>query len=147
MDTVTVSSPFVGDPEDMVERCRSLESRRSWPGAVLMGGAGSTLFYQASMRLKAATMTDIDIEETLSDVRRTDGALVFTTTQRCTWPDGVAMGETEYVVSPGTLTFTYRYEPPSTKLVKTKQLPAFHTGMEKVCARYVEGLTAAPARV
>jgi hypothetical protein len=151
MDTVTVSGSFDGSLEDMVERCRSLDSRRSWPGSVLMSAAGSTLYYQVSMRLKAATMTDIDIEEIMSDVARTvDGGAGFTTTQRCTWPDGVATGATEYVFSPGdphTLTFTYRYEPPPTKLVKPKQLPAFHEGMEKVCRRYLEGLTAAPARL
>ena len=149
MDTVTVTRSFEGDLDDMVQRCRSLDSRRFWPGSVLMGGAGSTLFYQVSMRLKAATMTDIDIEETMSEVvRRTDGGAAFTTSQRCTWPDGVAVGDTEYVFSPdGTLTFTYRYEPPSTKLVKSKQLPAFHEGMHKVAQRYLDGLTAAPARL
>jgi hypothetical protein len=148
VDTVTVSRSFDCDLEDLVARCRSLDSRRFWPGAVLLGGAGSTLFYQVSMRLKAATMTDIDVEETLSDVvRRTDGGATFTTSQRCTWPDGVAMGETEYAFAPGTLTFTYRYEPPSTKLVRAKQLPAFRDGMQRVCTRYLEGLTATPVRV
>jgi hypothetical protein len=148
VDTVTVSKTYVGKAGEMLERCRSLEARRCWPGAVLMSAAGSTLYYQVSMRLKAATMTDIDVEETLSDVSRAeDGTLSFTTTQRCTWPDGVAVGATEYVIGPDTLTFTYRYEPPSTKLVKTKQLPAFHEGMEKVATRYLAGLTQAPARL
>ena len=148
MDTVTVSGSFEGSLEDMVERCRSLDARRSWPGSVLMSATPGTLYYQVSMRLKAATMTDIDIEEVMSDVSRApDGTVSFTTTQRCTWPDGVALGETEYVIGPHRLTFTDRYEPPSTKLVKTKQLPAFHEGMHKVAQRYLDGLTAAPARL
>lgn len=142
MDSITVSRSFLGSAEEMVARCRTLDSRRNWPGAQLMSGAGSTLYYQVSMRLKGATMTDIDIEETLSPPQvRDDGSTAFTTTQRCSWPDGVALGETEYVVSGETLTFTYRYEPPSTKLVKTKELPAFHDGMQKVAERYLAGLT------
>jgi hypothetical protein len=145
VDSVTVSTAFEGDLREMVDRCRSLDSRACWPGSVLMAGKGDTLYYQVSMRLKAATMTDIDLEEKLSEVQQTtDGGLRFTTTQRCTWPDGVAQGDTEYVFSPGSpnnLTFTYRYEPPSTKLVKSKQLPAFHEGMEKVATRYLDRLT------
>ena len=147
MDSVTVSKSYVGSRDEMVARCRTLESRRNWPGAQLLSGAASTLYYQVSMRLKAATMTDIDIEETMSPVQeRPDGSSAFTTSQRCTWPDGVALGETEYVVTDDTVTFTYRYEPPSTKLVKTKALPAFHEGMQKVAERYLAGLTRVPAR-
>ncbi|MCW2543485.1 MAG: hypothetical protein JWM40_1037 [Frankiales bacterium] len=147
MDSVTVTRTFEGDLREMVDRCRSLDSRACWPGSVLMAGKGDTLYYQVSMRLKAATMTDIDLEEKLSDVEQTAGGARFTTTQRCSWPDGVAEGSTEYVFTTGTpssVTFTYRYEPPSTKLVKSKQLPAFHEGMEKVATRYLDRLTQAP---
>ena len=147
MESVTVSKTYVGKREDLVERCRSLDSRRCWPGAVLMSAAGGTLYYQVSMRLKAATMTDIDVEESLGPVLEQDGRSTFTTSQRCSWPDGVALGDTEYVVTDDTITFTYRYEPPSTKLVKTKQLPAFHAGMQKVAERYLAGLTQVPSRV
>lgn len=145
MESVTVSKPFASDLQDMVERCRTLDSRRFWPGAQLMGGNAGVLYYMTSMRLKAATMTDIDIEERLTQVEDADGgAKVFRSTQKVSWPDGVAEGETEYVFTPGspnTLTFTYRYAPPSTKLVKSKALPAFHDGMQKVAQRYVDGLT------
>ena len=109
------------------------------------------LSYQVSMRLKAATMTDIDIAEKLGPLVATSaGGQTFSTTQRCVWPDGVADGETEYVFTPGipnTLTFTYRYEPPSTKLVKAKALPAFHDGMQKVATRYLDDLLATPVTV
>lgn len=148
MESVTVSKPFEGDLRAMVDRCRTLDSRKLWPGAQLMGGGADTLYYMASMRLKAAAMTDIDIEEKLAPVEEASGGgQVFRTTQRISWPDGVAIGETEYLFTPGspnTLTFTYRYEAPSTKLVKSKALPAFREGMEKVARRYVDSLTAAP---
>lgn len=151
MKTVNVSIGFDGDLHETAERCQTLDSRKNWPGAVLMGGGGERLFYQVSMRLKAAMMTDIDIEENQSAVtEREDGSLSFTTTQQVTWPDGQAAAETEYVFAPGgpggsgTLTFTYRYEPPPSKLVKKKALPDFHVGMEKVATRYVKGLVETP---
>ena len=150
METVTVSRTFEGDLDRMVERCRSLDSRKLWPGAQIMGGREDMLSYQVSMRLKAATMTDIDIAERLSPVTATaGGGLAFHTTQKCVWPDGVAEGETDYVFTPGTphtLTFTYKYEPPTTRLVKSKQLPAFKEGMAKVANRYLDGLVATPVR-
>jgi hypothetical protein len=40
------------------------------------------------------------------------------------------------------LQFTYSYEPPSTKLVRTKALPEFRAGMEKVAKVYLKSLTA-----
>lgn len=151
MDTVTVSTTFEGDLQSMVDRCRSLDSRQFWPGAQIMGSREDMLSFQVSMRLKAATMTDIDIAERLSPVvAGPDGGQSFSTAQRCVWPDGVALGETDYVFArgtPNTLTFTYRYEPPSTKLVKSKALPAFHEGMQKVASRYLAGLTASPVKV
>lgn len=147
MDVVTVSKQFEGSVEEMAKRCRTLDSRKAWPGSVLMGGGGATLYYQVSMRLKAAAMTDIDIEEKQGDLEtRPDGTLAFATVQRVSWPDGTATGETEYVFSPGspnTLTYTYRYEPPPAKLVKAKALPGFHDGMQKVVDRYVGKLTTA----
>jgi hypothetical protein len=98
------------------------------------------LYYMVSMRLKSATMTDIDIEERLGPIEESADGITFTTSQRCTWPDGVALGETEYRFSGDTITFTYRYEPPTTKLVKTRDLPRFHDGMEHVAKRYVSDL-------
>ena len=129
MESVTVSKQFEGSVQEMAERCRTLDSRKAWPGSVLMGGGGATLYYQVSMRLKAAAMTDIDIEEKQSDLQTDpDGTVRFSTTQKVTWPDGVATGTTEYVFRPGTpntLTYTYSYEPPPSKLVKAKALPAW----------------------
>ena len=145
METITVSKPFEGDPREMAERCRHLDARRAWPGAVLMGGSGDTLYYQVAMRLKGAAMTDIDIEEHQDPIGEdADGTLRFRTRQKVSWPDGTALGEAEYAVTPASaeapaqLAFTYRYEPPSTKLVKTKALPAFHAAMEKVSSRYLK---------
>ena len=147
MDTVTVSRTFDSDLEDMVARCRSLDGRMCWPGAVPNWETGETLYFQVSMRLKAATMTDIDVEETVGAREDVDGAVIFRTTQRCTWPEGVAIGSTEYRFSPGspnTLSLTYLYDPPPSKLVKPKNLPAFHDGMQRVVDVYVDRLTGAP---
>lgn len=145
MDVVTVTKQFDGSVQEMADRCRTLDSRKQWPGSVLMGGGGATLYYQVSMRLKAAAMTDLDIEEKQGDLQtRPDGTLAFTTVQKVSWPDGLAVGETEYVFTPGspnTLTYTYRYEPPPSKLVKAKALPGFRDGMQKVVERYVSKLT------
>jgi hypothetical protein len=147
VETVTVSRTFEGDLAAMVELCRSLDSRQHWPGAQIMGAREEMLSYQVSMRLKAATMTDIDIAERVSPVESAaGGGCAFHTSQKCVWPDGVAEGETDYVFTPGTpntLTFTYKYEPPSTRLVRSKQLPAFREGMVKVANRYLDGLVGA----
>jgi hypothetical protein len=146
VDTITVSRTFDSDLEEMVARCRSLDGRMCWPGAIPKWETAETLYYQVSMRLKAATMTDIDLEEIVGPREDHDGVTVFRTTQRCTWPDGVANASTEYRFTPGTpnqLTLTYLYELPSTKLVKTKNLPAFHQGMERVVGLYLDRLTGA----
>ena len=150
METVTVSRSFENDLEAMVAYCRTMKSRENWPGAVPSYASGYTLIYNVGLRLSAATMTDIEIDEKLDDIdHRGDGSVVFSTTQRVTWPDGHADATTEYLFRPGdaehpsTLQFTYSYEPPSTKLVKTKALPEFRSGMEKVAGLYVKGLTAA----
>jgi hypothetical protein len=144
VDTVTVSRTFDSDLEGMVARCRSLGSREVWPGAVPEWETPEKLYYQVSMRLKAATMTDIDLEETLGPVEHEGDELVFRTTQRCTWPDGVADGSTEYRFTPGAphrIQLTYAYEPPTTKLVKTKDLPRFRDAMERVVGTYLDALT------
>jgi hypothetical protein len=150
METVTVSRSFENDLEAMVAYCRTMKSRENWPGAVPSYASGYTLIYNVGLRLSAASMTDIEVDEKLADIEhRGDGSVAFATTQRVTWPDGHADASTEYVFSPGgahgpnTLQFTYSYEPPSTKLVKTKALPEFRSGMEKVAGIYVKGLTAA----
>jgi hypothetical protein len=144
VDTVVATTTFSSDLEEMVERCRSLKGRMCWPGANPSWETPGTLYYSVSMRLKAATMTDIEIDEKVAPTEQDGADLVFRTTQRCTWPDGVADADTEYRFSPGspsTLQMTYRYAAPSTKLVRTKDLPAFHTGMEHVVNRYLHGLT------
>ena len=147
METVTVSRSFDNDLEAMVAYCRTMKSRENWPGAVPSYASGYTLIYNVGLRLSAATMTDIEIDEKLDELdHRGDGSVVFHTSQRVTWPDGHADATTEYLFRPGspnTLQFTYSYEPPSTKLVKTKALPEFRSGMEKVAGIYVKGLTAA----
>lgn len=146
MKSVSVSKHFEGDAREMAERCHRLDSRKAWPGAVLMSGAGATLYYQVSMRLRAAAMTDIDIEERQGPIeQRADGSFAFATTQKVTWPNGIAHAETEYVFTPGTpstVLFTYRYEPPPAKLVKPKAAPAFHEGMQKVVDLYISKLAA-----
>jgi hypothetical protein len=150
METVTVSRSFQNDLEAMVAYCRTMKSRENWPGAVPSYASGYTLIYNVGMRLSAATMTDIEIDEKLDDIDQwADGTVVFRTSQRVTWPDGHADATTEYRFSPATgeappsLQFTYSYEPPSTKLVKTKALAEFRSGMEKVAGIYLNGLTAA----
>ena len=151
MDTVIVSRTFDTDLEELVARCRSLDGRMAWPGAVPNWETAETLYYQVSMRLKAATMTDIDVEESVGLTERQLDDLVFRTTQRCTWPEGVASASTEYRFTPGTpnvVTLTYLYDPPPAKLVKPKNLPHFHHGMERVVGLYLDTLTGAavPAR-
>ena len=143
MDVVVSSATFSGSTEAFIGFCRSLDSRQCWPGAALSMATPDALYYMVSMRLKSATMTDIDIEERIGPLEQTPQGVRFGTTQRCTWPDGVALGETEYLFEGNSLTFTYRYEPPTTKLVKTKDLPKFHDGMEHVATRYLAGLTSA----
>lgn len=151
MDTVVVSHTFTGDLDAMVEYTRSLKSRINWPGAVLESDMAGTLTYQVGMRIQAAVMTDVNVEERLNPVDRLDdGAVRFTAAHRVLWPDGqIADAITEYLFIPGgsggphTLRFSYSYPPPSTKLVRTKELPAFHAAMEKVSAHYLDKLTRA----
>jgi hypothetical protein len=149
MNTVVVSRTFVGDLDAMVEYTRSLKSRLNWPGAVLEHEMAGTLSYQVGMRIQAAVMTDVKVEERLNPVDQLDdGAVRFTTAHRILWPDGqIADAITEYLFvrgtggEPHTLRFSYSYPPPSTKVVRTKELPAFHSAMEKVSSRYLEKLT------
>jgi|GEM_PF-3686216 len=147
METVVVTRGFEGDVEQMVSFCRTMKSREYWPGAVPSYASGYTLIYNVGLRLTGATLTDIEIDEKLGEVEHLDeGAVRFRTTQRVTWPAGHADATTEYLFTPGeddvpnTLQFTYAYEPPSTKLVKTRALPAFHAGMEAVAGIYVKAL-------
>jgi hypothetical protein len=149
METVTVVRPFERDIEDMVSFCRTMKSREAWPGAVPSYAGGQSLVYNVSLHLSAATLTDIEIDEKLNEVTKNgDGSVAFGSTQRVTWPTGHADASTEYLFRPGaagepnTLQFTYSYEPPSTKLVKTKALPEFRAGMEKVATVYLKSLTA-----
>ena len=148
METVSATSEFSGDVNEMVERCRSLESRECWPGAVPGMSVGTRIIYEVGLRLKAATMTDIEIDEHVAEPEHLDdGTLRVRTTQRVTWPDGHEDATTEYLFVPGTpfnkLQFTYTYETPSKKLVKPKERPKFHQAMERVAQRYVANLTKA----
>lgn len=144
--TVTATRPFAGPLEDMVARCRKLESRSCWPGTTGQWETGPTLYYDVAMRLSPATLTDITVTEQLGPVQETADGALFRTVQRVTWPHGTADAEAEYrfvAGSPNTLTVTYGYEAPSTKLVKAKQLPAFQGAMERVVDRYLQELTGA----
>src|SRR5262245_12361443 len=153
METVTASQKFSGDIDEFVAYTRSLNSRTSWPGAVLEYEQPDTLHYSVGMRLKGAAITDIHVEDKLGDVERLeDGAVVYSTTQKVLWPDGHADAITEYRFTPGadgahTVEFTYSYPPPSTKLVKTKALPDFRAGMEKVSGSYLKKLVKSGALV
>jgi hypothetical protein len=108
--------------------------------------AGTRLIYGVAMRLQAATMTDIEIDEHVDEPEELDdGSLRLRTTQRVTWPDGHEDATTEYLCIPGspnnTLQFTYSYATPGKKLVKPKERPKFHHAMERVAQRYVANLT------
>lgn len=149
MDTVVVTRQFGGDFDSMVEYTRSLKSRLNWPGAVLEHDHHGSLCYQVGMRLKAAVMTDVNVEERVGPVDRLeDGTTRFTSAHRVLWPDGLhADAIAEYLFLPGldgaphTLRFTYSFPPPSTKVVRTRELPAFHDAMERVAIRYLDQLT------
>jgi len=146
METVSATSEFTGDIHAMVARCRSLQSRDCWPGAVPGMSVGTRIIYGVAMRLQAATMTDIEIDEHVHEPEGLDdGSLRIRTTQRVTWPDGHEDAMTEYLFTPGapshTLQFTYTYETPSKKLVKPKERPKFHSAMGRVAQRYVANLT------
>lgn len=152
METVVSTRTFDGEVKTMVEYCRSMQSRQNWPGAVPSYESGYTLIYTVGMNLTGAAFVDIEIDEKLGEVQELpDGSMRFDTTQRVTWPTGHADATTEYLFTPGedgipnTLQFTYNYEPPTTKLVKTKALPAFHAGMATVAGIYLKGLTKAVA--
>lgn len=152
MDTVVATRTFTSEVDDMVTFCRSLEARKHFPGAVLQWEKPDTLYYGVGMRLKAAAMTDIEVEERLGEIRRQPGGVVaFDTVNRATWPDGHADASSEWLFTPGedgtphTLRFTYSYSAPSTKLVKTKELPAFKVAMEKVVNAYTSSLVKAAA--
>jgi hypothetical protein len=149
MDTVVTTKPFDAPLEAMVSYCRSLSSReKCWPGAQGNLESQGTLYYQLAMHLKAATITDLDVEEILGPEEVTEGGVVFSSTWRLTWPKGIGKSISEYrftAGSPNTLQFTYSYEPPSTDLIKTKNLPKFHSAMEHVAGRYVEKLAEAVA--
>ena len=146
METVSATSEFTGDIHEMVDRCRSLQSRDCWPGAVPGMSVGTRIIYGVAMRLQAATMTDIEIDEHVHEPEELDdGSLRIRTTQRVTWPDGHEDAMTEYLFVPGapnnTLQFSYSYETPGKKLVKPKDRPKFHLAMQRVAERYVPNLT------
>ena len=146
METVSAISEFTGDIHEMVDRCRSPQSRECWPGAVPGMSAGNRIIYGVAMRLQAATMTDIEIDEHVNATEDLDdGSFRIRTTQRVTWPDGHEDAMTEYLFTPGTpnhtLQFTYTYGTPGKKLVKPKDRPKFHSAMERVAQRYVTNLT------
>jgi hypothetical protein len=144
--TVTATRPFSTPLEEMVARCRKLDSRSCWPGTTGQWETGPTLYYDVAMRLSPATLTDITVTEQLGPVQDLPDGAVFRTVQRVTWPDGSADAEAEYrftAGTPNTLTVTYGYEAPSTRLVKAKALPAFQSSMEKVVVRYLDELTGA----
>lgn len=150
-DSVTVSSEFTGEVEEFLTFTRTLNSRAAWPGAQLQYEQGGHLIYSVTMRLRGASTTDIEVDETLGPVEELeDGSRCFRTAQRVTWPDGHADGLSEYRFVSGaepaaahTLQFTYAYAAPSTKLVKAKHLPEFKQGMQVVSARYVLNLVRA----
>ena len=146
METVSAISEFTGDIREMVDRCRSLQSRECWPGAVPGMSVGTRIIYGVALRLQAATMTDIEIDEQVDEPEQLDdGSLRVCTTQRVTWPDGHEDAMTEYLFIPGapnnTLQFSYTYGTPGKKLVKPKDRPKFHLGMQRVAQRYVANLT------
>ena len=146
METVSATSEFTGDIHEMVDHCRSLQSRECWPGAVPGMSVGTRIIYGVAMRLQAATMTDIEIDEHVDEPEELDdGSLRVRTTQRVTWPDGHEDATTEYLFIPGspnnTLQFSYTYGTPGKKLVKPKERPKFHRAMERVAQRYVANLT------
>jgi hypothetical protein len=146
METVSVSRPFSTDLPKMQARCRSLDSRLSWPGTVAQWETGSTLYYEVGMRLSPATLTDVTVTEELGPDEVVPGGTAFRTKQRVTWPEGTADAQAEYRFTPGSpnaVQLTYSYDPPSTSLVKAKHLPAFRVAMEKVVARYLDDLTGA----
>lgn len=150
LDTVVVSRTFEGNLEDLVAFSRSLNSRTNWPGAVLEWEKRDTLYFAVGMRLKAAAMTDVQLEERLGEIVRLPGDQVrFDTVQRGAWPDGHCDATSEYLFTPGTdggpntVRLSYTYTAPSTNLVKTKELPAFHVAMEKSLSSYLSKLVAA----
>jgi len=147
METVSATTEFTGAIHEMVDRCRTLQSRGDcWPGALPRMAVGNRLVYGVSMRLKAATMTDIEIDETVDEPEESDdGSIRLRTIQRVTWPDGHEDAMTEYLFTPGapnhSLHFSYTYGTPGKKLVKPKERPNFHHAMERVAQRYVANLT------
>lgn len=154
MDSVSVERTFTATLDEFVAFTRTLNSRKCWPGSVLEYEEPHTLHYGVGMRLSAAMMTDISVVDSLGEVERLEeGEIRYSTTQKVLWPDGHADAITEYVFIPGrngtenTVRFTYSYPPPSTKLVKTKALPAFHDAMEKVAGRYLKSLVAAAGKL
>jgi hypothetical protein len=145
LDTVVASRSFEGNLDALVAYCRTLNSRMNWPGAVLEWEQRGTLHYTVGMRLKAATMTDVQVEEKLFDVERKDNGVVrFETFQRCTWPHGHADARTDYLFVPGTpntIQIAYTYDAPSATLIKGRELPAFHEAMQRVVDAYLAKLT------
>ena len=75
METVVVNRPFENDIEAMVAFCRTMKSREAWPGAVPSYASGDTLIYNVGMRLSAAAMTDIEIDEKMDELKARKRAL------------------------------------------------------------------------
>lgn len=90
METVTVSRPFRTDLAKVQARCRSLDSRLSWPGTVTQWETGSTDYDEVGMRLSPAPLTDITVTEELGPDEIVPGGTAFRTRQRVTWPEGTA---------------------------------------------------------
>jgi hypothetical protein len=132
--------------DEMVARCRSLVSRELWPGVVPDASLPGALYYTIGIRLKSARVTDMQVEEKLQPETQDGDDVVFRSAHRCTWPDLVVDAASEYRFRPGspnTLQFKYSYDNPGAKIVKSKDLPAFHAALEKVIGRYLDLLTSA----
>lgn len=150
MESITVTRPFEVELSSMVQRCRHLEARALWPGASVDAELPQTLYYTLGIRLKAAELTDVAVEEKLGPVELEGGDTVFRCTHRCTWPDLVVNATSEYRFPAGPtqqLRFTYAYERPGPKIVKPKNLAAFHQALERVIGRYLDRLTASSVPV
>lgn len=146
MESIVVERSFDSDLDSLVERCRRLESRSLWPGATPDAELPDTLYYTLGIRLKAAELTDMAVEEKVGPVERDGDVTAFRCAHRCTWPDLVVDASSEYRFTagqPNRVTLVYSYENPGPKVVKPKNLGEFRQALEKVIGRYLDRIVGA----
>jgi|SRR5581483_6626793 len=147
MEVEVASQAEFGDaaPHDVVEWCRSAQSRRAWPGTGEVLEAEGHIFFGVSLRAPGAPDAELRVEERLGPVEGDGPDWKFTSKQRWLWPTGeTASGWAEYRLSDAgrrtSLQVRTRYLIPGHGVERAINRVRFTRAVEHAVERYVSGL-------